>query len=90
MLGNTLQAVYEEAYDDAKRSVWIASRNLNKCDNHDYVKDEYLDIAKENMWKAFNYKAKADLSEGNECNLNMGKALTCLCKAQVYGRMAAK
>lgn len=90
VLGKNIEAVYAEAYDDAKRRVWTASRDLNKKDNHDYVKDEYLDIAKENMWKAFNYKAQADLSDGNEKNIYMGRALTCLCKAQVYGRMASK
>lgn len=90
VLGDDADAVYEEAYDEAKRRIWIASRDLNKANNTDYKKDECLDLAKEQMWTAFNYKAVADLSEGNEKNNAIGSAITCLCKAQIYAKMAGK
>ncbi len=90
VLGDNIESVYADAYDDAKRRIWLAARDLNKKNNSDVVKEQYLNTAKENMWRAFNYKAQADLSSGNEKYCKMGKAITCLCAAQIYGRMASR
>lgn len=86
VLDKDITNVLSSAGYDAKLQIWLAAGKLSNSESISVQQQTKLDEARDSLWKAYNYSAKAYAAEGDEQLELYGKALSNLCRAQIYAK----
>lgn len=86
VLDEDIANIIADAEYEAVLQIWLAAVKLSNSESISAQQQTKLDEAKDNLWKAYNYSAKAYAAEGDEQLALYGKALSCLCSAQIYAK----
>lgn len=85
-----IYSVVLTAQEEAELQIWLAAATMETAGDYSADMVQKLDDSRAEMWRGFNFAAKADLeTELNEQLRLYGEALTCFCKAQIYAKQAA-
>lgn len=92
VLGKSASSVCKSAFKEAKKQIWIASRDLAQSETVSEEKEEKLNQAKISIWKGISSLAKASVMghADNALSLSLfAKATTAFCEAQCYAKLAS-